>query len=269
MGKFDHVLLVSDFDDTLTNSAGWVSEGNIEALKYFTENGGTFTVNTGRAIPAFRNRLPDVPVNAPVILSNGALIYDYGKEELLYESLMPDTVRDDCIRLAEDNPFIGFEAYNGDDIYVHNPNLATHGHLTKVRLGYTQCPIENMPLPWTKVILEQTHENLLIVERYIRDRLADRYEAVFSNPYLLEMTAKGCNKGSTMLRLADMMGFSPEHIYASGDNMNDLAMLKAAKVGFAPEGCDGHLGDYGARLVSSKDSDPIKDVVAYLDGIYR
>lgn len=267
MGKFDGVLLVSDFDDTLTNSEGEVSRKNYEALEYFTRSGGIFTVDTGRALPAFRHRLPYVPVNAPVILSNGAVIYDFSSETELYRSLMPDRVRQDCSDLAEILPEIGFEAYNGDDIYVHNPNRATMAHLEKVKLEYTVCPIADMPLPWTKVIFEQRHETLEELARVIGERYSGHYEAVFSNPYLLEMTAAGCNKGTSMLRVASMLGIGREHIYAAGDNMNDLAMLRAAARGFAPQGCE-VLEKSGAVAVSPKDGDPAADIVEYLDGIY-
>jgi len=269
MGKFEQVLLVSDFDDTLTDDKGWVSEETQQALRYFIGQGGTFTVNTGRAVPAFRGRLCDVPVNGPVILSNGAIIYDYERETCLYTSLMDDAVRQDCARLARDNPDIGFEAYHGDDIYVHQPNRATFGHLNTVKLGYTQCPIGQMPLPWTKVILEQTHAYLEQVQQYIAENFKDRYEAVFSNPYLLEMTALGCNKGRAMLRLAELLQIPREHIYAAGDNMNDLSMLQAARMGFTPRGNGGKLERFGARPVSDQNHSPIRDVVEILDRLYR
>ena len=53
MGKFDGVLLVSDFDDTLYGSDFTVSPENVHALTYFVQEGGTFTVATGRAHATF------------------------------------------------------------------------------------------------------------------------------------------------------------------------------------------------------------------------
>ena len=46
MGKFDGVLLVSDFDDTLYGTDLTVSRENVEAIAYFTAEGGRFTVAT-------------------------------------------------------------------------------------------------------------------------------------------------------------------------------------------------------------------------------
>ena len=46
MGKFDGLLLVSDFDDTLYDSHHRVPERNLKALDYFRRQGGRFTVAT-------------------------------------------------------------------------------------------------------------------------------------------------------------------------------------------------------------------------------
>ena len=51
LGKFNGVLLVSDFDDTLYGEDMRITRENVEALTYFTREGGTFTVATGRARP--------------------------------------------------------------------------------------------------------------------------------------------------------------------------------------------------------------------------
>ena len=76
MGKFDGVLLVSDFDDTLYDSHCQVPRRNLEALDRFLAQGGRFTVATGRAHRTFAPYVHLAPVNAPVVLSNGSAIYD-------------------------------------------------------------------------------------------------------------------------------------------------------------------------------------------------
>jgi hydroxymethylpyrimidine pyrophosphatase-like HAD family hydrolase len=70
-----------------------------------------------------------------------------------------------------------------------------------------------MPLPWTKVILQQEHEPLIRAQRFLRERWDDRYEIIFSNPRLLELTAKGSNKGSAALFVADRLGVDRKNLY--------------------------------------------------------
>ena len=52
MGKFSDVLLTVDYDRTLTAPDSSIPERNLEAIRYFMENDGAFTVNTGRSAPA-------------------------------------------------------------------------------------------------------------------------------------------------------------------------------------------------------------------------
>ena len=75
MALFSDVLLTVDFDRTLTAPDSSIPLRNLEAIRYFTENGGAFTVNTGRSIP-MSQALWDVPVNVPLLLYNGSAACD-------------------------------------------------------------------------------------------------------------------------------------------------------------------------------------------------
>ena len=84
MGIFSDVLLTVDYDRTLTAPDSTIPERNLEAIRYFMENGGAFTVNTGRSVPmtkVFRDR---VPVNAPLLLYNGSAAYDLAEKKLSF-----------------------------------------------------------------------------------------------------------------------------------------------------------------------------------------
>ena len=89
MGKFDGVLLATDFDDTYCPESGVVPQANLEAVAYFKAQGGTFTISTGRAHRTFAPRLSLAPVNAPVILSNGGQLYDFQRDEMVVEYTVP------------------------------------------------------------------------------------------------------------------------------------------------------------------------------------
>ena len=82
MGRFDGVLLASDFDNTLipTETAlrtgqpvPTLSPGNRAALEHFMAEGGRFAIATGRALAAFLRYADEVPMNAPGVVSNMAV----------------------------------------------------------------------------------------------------------------------------------------------------------------------------------------------------
>ena len=157
MGKFDGVLFFCDYDDTLYNSSRAVSPENRAAIRYFIDNGGYFSIATGRAHRTFTPQIARerLTLNAPVVLSNGAAIYDYASDRYLLESFLPKDTPSLLAQLCGQFPDLGFEAYHGEDIYVHNPNRITQEHLTTVGGTQIVAPILDMPTPWSKVILQQ------------------------------------------------------------------------------------------------------------------
>ena len=268
LGKFNGVLLVSDFDDTLYGEDMRITRENVEALTYFTREGGTFTVATGRARPNFAPHASHIPINAPVILSNGSALYDFRTGEMIYETFLPDRVREDLQQMARAIPTIGFEAYHHDAIYVYQPNAVTHRHLERAGITAREVPIADIPLPWSKVILQQDYETLLHTQRYLLERWGEHYEVIFSNRVLLELTRKGSSKGGMMQSLARRLGIDAQHIYCVGDNQNDIPMLAVSAIPFAPANCAPEVKQWGARILGACEESCVAQIVDILDHIY-
>ena len=94
------------------------------------------------------------------------------------------------------------------------------------------------------------------------------YELIFSSPFLLEVTARGADKGGMVLQLAELLGISREHIYCAGDQANDLSMLAVAEEGFAPENCIDEVRESVVTVVSDAREDAMADIVKILDARY-
>ena len=179
MGKFDGVLICSDFDGTFCPSTGRIPKANLEAVEYFTARGGRFTIATGRVLRTFLPRLPLAPVNAPVILSNGGQLYDTTEGKMLAQHLLPARAGSDMAEMSGHFPQVALEVYYEDQVYVWNPNDWSRRHLVKVGTSATEWPILDMPTPWVKALFHQEHEQLLPVQQFIEARWPGRYEAIF------------------------------------------------------------------------------------------
>ncbi len=271
MGKFDGVLLYTDYDDTLYNQHFTVSEENHRAIRYFMQEGGWFSIATGRAKRTFAPQIEKehLEFNAPVVVSNGAGIYDFQAGRYVKESQLSHETRAHMQELCTRYPDLSFEAYHGEDIYVHNPNVVTLTHLNRVGVPYRECEIQEMPTPWMKVIVEQDHPMLVEAQQYLLSHWGEDYEVIFSNPYLLEVTAKGANKGTMVSYVAQMLGIEPQNVYCMGDNQNDIPMLAVSAIPFAPANCAQPVKDWGARLVGHTDEHAVAQVIEILDGIYQ
>ena len=149
MGKFDGVLLASDFDNTILNTerprrTGCpippISQRNVEALHYFMNNGGRFAVATGRALPAFRMFAEQVPMNAPVVVCNGGALYDFKTERYLETMELPETIRPQGQDVLDRFPTAAVEAYHMDNvIHAVRPNEYTRQHEHVTHAGVEFC----------------------------------------------------------------------------------------------------------------------------------
>lgn len=268
MGKFSGVLLASDFDDTLYSSKRTISPENLAAIRYFTGEGGAFTVATGRAYTTFAPCVSQVPVNVPVVLSNGSALYDFRAGRMVEQTFLPDEITEHLVELTTALPALGLEAYHGEEIYLHNPNDVTFHHLSYTRVTGVNCPLRRMPRPLSKVLLEQRREVLEQARDYILSHWGELYEAIFSNQVLLELTRKGSHKGGMVHRLARRLGVEDGNIYCVGDNENDIPMLAISAIPFAPANCAPAVKEWGARLVGSCDESCIAQIIQVLDERY-
>jgi len=88
MGKFDGILICSDWDGTLCKGLELPFE-NVKSVRYFQENGGIFTVCTGRFYPYIEAFSDRITPNTYLISLNGACIIDLKSREKLYEGFLP------------------------------------------------------------------------------------------------------------------------------------------------------------------------------------
>ena len=280
MGKFEGVLLASDFDNTLIYTEDALrtgkpipplSKGNRAALESFMAQGGHFAVATGRALPAFEKLAPMIPINTPCVICNGAAIYDFARGEYLETALLSEESRERGQQVLDAFPQVGVEAYHVENV-IHavqvNGFIRAHEHLTGVRVE-EKASLPDVPLPLGKLLFEAEHENLVQVEQFIRGHgWASDYELIYSCKTLLELTAKGASKGGMLRKLAGRLDIAPENVYAVGDEGNDLSMLELAAVGFAPANCVPAVRQSGARIVCDAHGDALAEVIAALEGRY-
>lgn len=280
MGKFTGVLLASDYDNTLLNTeTAFLSGGpapvipprNLKALAYFMDNGGAFTVSTGRAVPSIRMFADDIPCNAPFVVANGAALYDFRTKSYAEMWTLPAPAPDRAADILARFPTTALELYDTlDVVHAVRPNQYTrlHERITRVPVE-PHADLSEVPRPVLKMMFEDDHD---ILERIEAEVLARNWaadcEVFFTAKTLLEVTAKGATKGAMVLRLAERLGIARENVYCAGDEANDISMLQAAAEGFAPSNCAEPVRHCGATIVGDCASGAIADIVEILDRRY-
>lgn len=235
-GKFAGLLLCSDLDDTLLTTDKRVSAENKAALEYFMSEGGLFTFATGRIPYGAKLMLEHIVPNAPMVCFNGAGIYDFEKDRLLWNmSLHKDKIK--ILEFVEKElPFSGIEICTSDKLYFSKTNETVYEHKKHEKLPDLFCDYHDIDKneEWVKVLIMQKEHEVSMVRKVIAEsEFNDRFDFIQSSPKYYEILPKGASKGGCLMKLADMLEIKRENVIAIGDNENDISMIKAAGVGIA------------------------------------
>ena len=240
-GKFEGMLLVVDYDDTFCpEHGGAVPDENRRAAQYFMDEGGCFTIATGRDVRSYYSIRDRFTVNAPLVLSNGAVIFDGETGESWYEGFLPFSCRDELTAVRDAFPGTGMEVHRGADVHVCGKNPGLEAHLAAMGVPVSEADPTHILYPWTKVVLvapgelRAENETAHKICAYVTEHFPGKYE-VSPSGALVDIVTAGSDKGSGVRRLADFLEILPENIVCIGDGWNDLPMLRTAGRAFAPE----------------------------------
>ena len=262
MGRFTGILLASDVDGTLFGHTGRVLPIDREAISYFISEGGTFTLATGRTQLALKVLLPQLEMNAPALLGNGALAYDYRSEKTVFEQNLSNDCLDIAKIVAEEFPEVATEIHGAEELRVFRPNEGTRAHFEYIgETGIELSSLEDAPLPWLKIVFVEQPAYLARLKAFLAKRFGDEYSMVSAYPLFLEFLHKDANKGAGLERLSKMLG-SPK-VYCIGDADNDMPMITRFE-SFAPANAEPEVKAAATHKVCDCDSGAVAQAIEWL-----
>lgn len=255
MGIFSDVLLTVDYDRTLTATDSTIPERNLEAIQYFMENGGAFTVNTGRSVPMAKVFIGRVPVNAPLLLYNGSAAYDLNEGQLSFCHEIPldlwDTIRE-CLQLFPDLT-VEVQGVDAHFTFSDNPGwvaFSNHQPCANriVELGSDIGPFLKFTLygDFRDVTVADMYnaapgeaERMDAAEALLKERFGKFCEVFRAATRIIDVHAKGVSKIRSARELQQRLG--RKILICVGDAHNDIPMLEGADYAYAP--ADGVIAD--------------------------
>ena len=235
MGRYDGVLICSDIDGTLTypytgkddnlNGVGPTRE-TCEQIRRFQQEGGYFTVCTGRRPSHLENFTDKFVVNAPVINCGGAMVYDLENQKALRFKTMQFDLPAVMRALQKD-----FAPYL-DRIHLHT--LEDTIVVTCEQLADPQSGVWETDTYLKVVLVFDTAEHAIAARKLVLAHpLAGELDVCRSWPEGLEMMDKEATKGASALFLKDYLG--ARELICVGDFENDLSMFRVADRAVAVE----------------------------------
>ncbi len=263
--KFKNVLLASDFDGTLKNDDGIITQDVIEKIKYFISEGGYFTVCTGRCRQGFHLYNPEY-INAPVLLCNGTVAYDYKENKTVFAEGIGKEGFDVLTEILKVFPDLCIELYSENEVFCINTVEDSNRHITSQNISFKQIStLDEATLPWVKV-MSPAGEN----SQKLQQELSQHPQIGFlrTTGSWVEMLKKDHDKGTGILKLGEILGCKKQDIYAAGDGYNDVEMLVAAKAGFVPENGSPEALAVAKYITRSNNNGCIAHAIEILDELY-
>lgn len=243
---FSDVLLTVDFDRTMTGPDSRIPQRNLDAVAFFMENGGTFTINTGRSVASFKKHLGKVPVNAPILMYNGSARWENGKltELKLLEMDLWETVK----VLQAEFPGMNLEIQGVDLHYLVKPEPDYVAFYDALKWGY-RIAEEGQDLgPFLKFALagaprsksvatlfdidDEEDARFDAAQNRILELWAGKVEVYRAAPRIIDVHARGVSKIAAARQLQQELG--KKVLVCAGDAENDIPMLDGADFAFCP-----------------------------------
>jgi Cof subfamily protein (haloacid dehalogenase superfamily) len=273
-------LLAIDIDGTLMNSRDELTPGTQSALARASQAGVHVVLATGRR---YRRTLPLVEplgIDVPLITASGALIKHPLDHQTFYQAEFDlDLLRDIC-RLIDR---VGFDPllcadtfhYNFDFYHAVEAKEARCGELAeylefnpddgRILPEMIDCPPSGVFLTFTF----GTQEQMLELESVLQEAFPQKLSThVLRSPryrgFLVEIMPAEVSKWSAIRRLSQSWNIDESEICAVGDDVNDLAMIRAAGLGIAMGNAVPEVKAVADRIAPTHDEDGLVQVVEWI-----
>lgn len=233
-------LIVADFDDTIMDESMEISDTLSETVKRYEAAGGHFRIATGRMTSSILSYARKLGFKGEVASYQGSVISDIETGQTIRRFPMSAEAAAEIAEYLEEKG-IYFHTYEGDNIVLEKAsvyskiyqNLCSCGSLELGR--HVSDYIREKNLSPVKIILMDDPEN---IPGYIEDltkRFGKNVLVNTSKEWLVEVIAKGINKGLAVAWLAERLGVKREETISIGDSMNDATMLEWTGLSFCVE----------------------------------
>lgn len=275
-------MIALDLDGT-TLTRGRITPRTRNVLEAAIRRGIHVVIATGRVFTALPDDVFRIEGLRYVLTSNGAILTDLQKQEVIYQNCIGRNPLESVIRILRDHPqfpaevFTDGQAYIGRNYYEElEQNGPACSYMSRAYVLRTRKPVEDV-YEFLESHME-TIENINIHfpnddnRQYLRKLLEAVPEITLTSSMKLNLEVGGAStsKANGLAALSGLTGTSLENTMACGDSPNDMAML--AECGFAAAVSNGEpeILAMADRIIPSNEDEGVAYAVeTFVLGIQR
>jgi Cof subfamily protein (haloacid dehalogenase superfamily) len=253
-------VVATDLDGTLIRSDGTVSERSRRALAAAENADALVVLVTGRPPRWMSSVVEQTGHRGLAVCANGALVYDLHTESVIEEHLIEPEIATEVVHALRDSlPGLTFAVERGPRGFAHEPSYRPAWDTDDKLVAELDAILQE---PMAKLLArhpELDPDTLLSHARELVGELATLTHS--SRDGLLEISAAGVSKASTLELLCHERGHDAGDVVAFGDMPNDVPMLSWAGWAVAVANAHPDVMSVVDEVTDSNDDDGVAAVL--------
>ncbi len=258
-------LLAIDLDGTLLSPEKLITPRTYNLLCQIEQKGVAIVIATGQTAQVLRAVCAKLPLTAPQIIENGAVVVNIQNGAVLHEKLIPRELILPTLEVLRS--FGMHRAYHTHKrVYVdadtprakrwYRPPVPSVVEVEDVASLYPQTCIKVAGIGTAETLREKRHE----LERIFAGKLY----VTQSSFDIVEFLHPEVSKGNALRIIAADLGIAPEEVVAIGDNHNDIGMLRFAGSGVAMGNAHNEVKEMADFVTLSNAEEGVAEVIEKL-----
>ena len=241
--------IISDIDGTLAPLTLY-STPSIkvkEAISMLNKRNFIFSLSTGKPFFLIEHLIQELGLTSPIIVDNGAAIYDASTRKPIWQSIMSKDVIVKIFKIAKKyNKRICISS--GKKSYDIKENIPNNLSPTKfLTMGFT---------------IDEADKYIKRVESVLKDVAVTRASSYQGENFLdVYITNAEATKQHSILKFAEILNISPKEIIGIGDHYNDFPLLMACGLKVAMGNAVEDLKAIADYVAPTVDEDGVVDVI--------
>ena len=259
----DVKIVFIDMDGTLRDNSGKISDETMKSISKLNKLEIQIVLTTGRALRYKVNVAKLYDGGDYLITSNGAEIYNYKSNNLIYSSPISKKERD----------YISEKVLIYRLFFIANTKDFRYTNRLDDNTGMKKVDLLSEVDADINQVVVQSHDvkSMRLFERDILDnenlKISNKTTKLVDGKYIFfDVTNSNVSKGNAVKKLCEYLSIPLDKTMAIGNSVNDIEMFKVCKYKIAVANADDEIKNIATELTLSNDEEGVK---AILDKLYN
>ena len=255
-------LLLADVDGTLVTKDKVLTQRSIEAVRELRDAEVLFALTSGRPPRGMQMLIEPLSLSTPISAFNGGLVTEPDMT-VLEQKVIPDELVPAIIAMLE-SAGLDVWIYRGAEWLVRDlkaPHIARESFTVQFDPTLVES-FDGITQDVAKLVgVSDDHDLVASVASAAHDEFGDHVSAARSQPYYLDVTHPGANKGGVVRFLSSRYDIPEERIATIGDMPNDVLMFARSGLSIAMGQSGREVHRAARRVTGSNDEDGFAEAV--------